>query len=215
MASITRSLKSFGCGLVNRTRRMPGDRADRAEQVGEIVRAVVVRVDGLPEQDDLGQPLGRRPRCDLAHDVGERAAALGPARRRHDAVRAAIVAAALHRNPRLDAADAARAKVLVVLSGSNVVSTRPRRRARARSISAGSAAIAVGTDDQTHVRRSLEQQPAPRRCAMQPVTPSIVSRRHVPLELAEAAEHPLLRVVADRAGVDQDHVGAVRLGHRS
>jgi hypothetical protein len=32
----------------------------------------------------------------------------------------------------------------------------------------------------------------------------------VPLELAEAPDHALLRVVADRAGVDEDDVSTVR-----
>ena len=45
---------------------------------------------------------------------------------------------------------------------------------------------------------------------MQPVTPMIDVRLHVPLQLAEPADHALLGVVANRAGVDEDDVGAVR-----
>ena len=50
---------------------------------------------------------------------------------------------------------------------------------------------------------------------MQPVTPMTGRRRHVPLQLAEAADHTLLGVVADRARVDEDHVGAVGLSTAS
>ena len=35
-------------------------------------------------------------------------------------------------------------------------------------------------------------------------------RLHVPLQLAQPADHALLGVIANRAGVDEDDVGAVR-----
>ena len=46
---------------------------------------------------------------------------------------------------------------------------------------------------------------------MQPVTPSTVSGFMCRLQLADPADHPLLGVIADGAGVDEDDVGAVRL----
>ena len=73
----------------------------------------------------------RRRRLDFAHDVGEPPAALGTARRRHDAVGAAVVAAALHGNPRFDLVEAARLKVLVVLLEVERRGDRPLAVARA------------------------------------------------------------------------------------
>src|SRR6266496_5112006 len=78
------------------------NRADCSQQIGEIVQSIEVRVDRLPEKDNFRETLingGIR----LADNVGELAAALRSARGRDDAVRAAVVAAALNRDPRLDA----------------------------------------------------------------------------------------------------------------
>jgi len=70
----------------------------------------------------------------------------------------------------------------------------------------GKTAIAVGTDDEIDLRNALEQLgPEPLRHAAdhaQHVTGTLVA-----LELAHAPEHPLLGVVAHRAGVHQQDVG--------
>ena len=77
---------SLGCGLVKRTRRMPGDRTDGAEQFGEQrpqarvdvarlasgqLQVAAVAVDVLPEQRDLGDAVGGQA-GDLVDDVVER-----------------------------------------------------------------------------------------------------------------------------------------------
>ena len=48
---------------------------------------------------------------------------------------------------------------------------------------------------------------------MQPVTPTIGAGLHVALQLTEPADHALLGVIANRARVDEDDVGAVGLIH--
>ena len=72
----------------------------------------------------------------------------------------------------------------------------------------GQRPIAVGPDDEAHVLRFLEQlRPEALRHA-----PGHAHDRvglHVPLELTEAADHPLLRVIANRARVEQDDVRTV------
>src|SRR4051812_4903088 len=86
--------------------------ADRAQQIGEVMLAVAIRVHRLSEQDDFRHPLGHNA-VRFAHDFGELTAPLGTARRWHDAVRAPIVAAALHRDPRLYLVEAARLEILI------------------------------------------------------------------------------------------------------
>ena len=88
--------------------------ADGPQEVREVVLAVVVRVHRLSEQHHLAHPV----RDDVAHfanDFAHATAALRPARVRHDAVRAAVVAAALHRDPCLHAVEAFGCEILVVL----------------------------------------------------------------------------------------------------
>ena len=85
----------------------------RAQQRGELALAVSARaaadvpgVHGLTEQRDLAHAAGDQ-RGDLGHDVVRRAVALGAARVRHDAERAALVAALHHRDEAVDLARAA------------------------------------------------------------------------------------------------------------
>ena len=74
-----------------------GHRIHGPQQVGEVVLAVVIRVDRLTEEGDLAGALVRHP-FRFAHYVGEPAAPLGPPGVRHDAEGAPVIAAALHRN---------------------------------------------------------------------------------------------------------------------
>ena len=69
----------------------------------EIVRAVMVRVDGLTKQCDLRDP-ARHQLPGLAHHVGQATAPLRTPRRRNYAERAPIIAATLHRDERAPAA---------------------------------------------------------------------------------------------------------------
>src|SRR2546426_894144 len=74
----------------------PGHAAGRAQQVREVVLAVVIAVDRLAKERHL-RGTARGETLDLAHHVGQLAAALRPARHRNDAERAPIIAATLHR----------------------------------------------------------------------------------------------------------------------
>ena len=102
MAAIVSGRRSFGCGLVKRTRRMPSTAADRPQQVGEQRAApgqvAAVGVDVLAEEGDLGHAPAGQVR-DLGDQVVERPADLGPAHRRHDAEGARVVTARLDGHP--------------------------------------------------------------------------------------------------------------------
>jgi hypothetical protein len=192
MASMTRSLKSFGCGLVNRIRRTPS--------------TVVIRIHGLPEQHHLAHAIGHDA-LDFSYDIGEPAAALGAARGRHDAVRAPIVTPALHGNPRLHLVESARLEVLVVLL--EIERRGNRSFAAAGAVDQGrQGAIPVRADHHAHVLRLGQQLRAePLRHAAS--HPDHRARLHVAAQLAEPTDDALLRVVANRARVDEDDVGAV------
>lgn len=184
-----------------------GHGSHRAEQRREIRFPVVVRVHGLAQQHDLRHAL-RGQGLDLADDVRQAPAPLGAPRHRHDAVRAPVVAPALDGNPGLHPVESAWREVLVMLLEVEAGLDRPltgagpfqERRQRP---------IAVGTDHETDVPRLLQQ-----RCAEAlrhaPRHAHRGRRLHHALELPEAAEHPLLGVIADRAGVEQDDVRLVR-----
>ncbi len=70
---------------------------DRAEQVAKVAAAVVPGIHRLAKQHNLGEAV-RSDVARFAHHLRQRTASLGSTRVRHDAVGAAIVAAALHRN---------------------------------------------------------------------------------------------------------------------
>ena len=73
--------------------------------------------------------------------------------------------------------------------------------------------VAVRPDDEAHVPRLLQELRAEslRHASRHP---DDRLRLHVALELTEAPDHPLLGVVADGAGVQQDDVGALGPLHR-
>ncbi len=177
------------------------DRAHRPQQVGEVVLAVVIRVDRLAKQRHL-----RRAALDqvarLAQHVGQSPAPLLPARHRNYAERALVIAAALDRDPRRRRARARGEDVLVVLGGAERGLDAALALARAPH-QLGQLPVAVGARDEVHVRRPLQQAPAqPLRHA--PHHAQHVARPLGALQLADAPQHALLRVIAHRAGVD-DH----------
>ena len=183
-------------------------RPHSAEKVGEVVRAVGVGVDRLPEQHDLAHPrvddLAR-----LAHHFVEPAAALGAARRGDDAVGAPVVAAALHGDPRLDLVEPSGGEVLVVFF--EVEARGDRLLAAPRAVhELRQGTIAVRTDDERDVPRLFQQQGTEALGHAARDSHDAVLR-HVPLELTQPPDDPLLRMIADGAGVDQNDVGAVRL----
>ncbi len=74
----------------------------------------------------------------------------------------------------------------------------------------GKTAVAVGADHEIHLRHALEQSgtEALRHAAHHS---QHVSRPLVALELAEPAEHALLRVVPHGARIHEHHLGRVRI----
>src|SRR2546423_9482452 len=124
-------------------------RSNRPQQIGEVVPAIEVGIDGLPKQYNFRNSR-RDSRLSLANHFGKLTTPLGPARGGHDAVCALVVAAALHRNPRLHTVEPAWRKVFVVLVEIELDSGRshsgPRTVDQRRKL-----AISVGPDDQTQV----------------------------------------------------------------
>ena len=101
IAAITSSVKSFGCGLVKRTRSSPSIVAAGAQQLAERVPVAeldAVRVDVLAEQGHLQHALGHQG-THLGEDVAGAAVLLLAAQGRHDAERAGVVAAHRDRHP--------------------------------------------------------------------------------------------------------------------
>ena len=181
-------------------------RGDGAQQVGKVVRAVIVRIDRLPQQDDFAESLSHHI-VRLTHDVVELATAFSATGIRHDAVRASIVAAALNRNPCLDAFEAARDDVLVVLLEVEIGGGEPF--ATARTIQQlRERAVAIRADHQRDVLGLIEQARSEALCHAAGDTDNGV-RLHESLQFAESPNHARLRVLADGAGVHQNHVGAI------
>src|SRR4051812_32521236 len=89
------------------------DSPNRAQQVGEVVRSIRVRIHGLSKQHDFRHSVSHNLTC-LANNFVEIAAALGSARSRDDAIRAAIIASALNGNPCLHLVESPWLEILVV-----------------------------------------------------------------------------------------------------
>ena len=171
------------------------------------MRAVRVRIHGLAEQHHLGKSL-RDNLCGLTDDVRELAAPLGPARVRHNAVRAAVVAAALHGDPRFHPFKTARLKILIVLFEIEI--GRREALAFARALEQmRQRAICVGPDHERHPRVRFEQlRPEPLRHAAGHAEDRVLF--HEAAQLAKPADNALFGVVADRARVHEDDVRAFR-----
>src|SRR5262249_9789025 len=125
----------------------------------------------------------------------------------HDAVRAAIVTAALHGDPRFHAIEALWFEILVMLL--EVEAGLDRTLALTRSLDQhGKRAIAVRPDDEADVLGFLEQL---RSKTLRHATRNTHDRRrlHVPLQLTQPADHALLGMIANRAGVHENHVCAL------
>ncbi len=141
------------------------------------------------------------------HDVRQLAAPLGPARHRNDAEGAPIIAAALHRDERRDRIAADRRDVFVVFPPleRDVGPALPVAGARDQL---GQAAVAVWSDDEIDLRHTLEQFGAEtlRHAShdAQHITGALVA-----FQLPHASENTLLRMIAHRTGIHEQHV---RLG---
>ena len=181
--------------------------AGRAEQVREVVLAVVIRVDRLAKERHLRHAV-RNEALRLAHDVGQSTAPLRSPRVRNYAERAPIIAAALDGDERAGRRPALRDHVLVVLGGDE-------RRLGGPLPFPGAAdelrqlAIPVRPHHEVHVRGSGEQ-PFPEPLRHAPHHAEDVTRPLVALQLAHPPEHALLGVIADGAGVHDHDFGLSR-----
>ena len=120
-----------------------------------------------------------------------------------------VIASALHRNPRLHSVEAARLEILVVLLEIEVGGGGADAGAGALD-QRGQITVAVGTDHETHVPGAIEElRPESLRHAARDAEHGIAL--HPALHLADPADHALLGVFADRAGVDEDDIRAVGL----
>jgi len=170
------------------------------------VLAVVIAVDRLAKERDLGGAGGRQP-GDFAHHVGQLAAPLRAPRHRNDAEGAPIIAATLHRHECGDRITADRGNVLVVLPAFELDIGGARAAPGLRD-QLGKTAIAIGTDDEIHLRHLLQQFGTK---ALRHTTDYAqhVAGPLVALQLTHPSQHALLGVIPHRAGVDEQHV---RLG---
>jgi len=170
------------------------------------VLAVVIAVDRLPKKRDLGGALIGKP-PDLPNHIGQLAAPLWPARHRNDAERAPIIAAALHRHESRDRVAADRRNVFVVLPALERDVSRTLAGARVRD-QLGKPAVAIRTDDEVDLRDPLQQFGTEPLCHASHHA-KYVAGTLVAFQLAHPSQDPLLRVIAHRARVHEQHV---RLG---
>ncbi len=192
-------------------------------------QVVAVGVDVLAEQRDL-VVARRRERSGLVHDLVERAAPLGAAAERHDAVGAGLVAAVDDRQPGADRRAAGH--------GPGLDGRRAGRRQPVRDADRGPVHDRRATDGADGRLRGRQAEPVDelgllvgpqeqvdrRVAAAQPVALRLAHRaagQHdaetgvLGLELPElplAADDLLLGALADRAGVDDDEVRVVEAG---
>ena len=196
--------------------RMRGREADAREplhpargpqQVGEVVRAVVVGVHGLAQEHDLPETL-RHGRPYLAYQVRERQTAFAAAGVGDDAVGAELVAAALDGDP---GAHARLALGLEVAVGLVAVEPRVRDRFPGRAPEqVGKRAVAVGAHDQVEHARLVEQSRAEvLGHAAGDADDQVRVAALEPGEVPEPPQHALLGVLADRAGVEDHRVGVL------
>src|SRR3954463_4097967 len=124
-------------------------RTDSAQQIGEIVGAVVIRIHRLAEQHHF-RDSGGDHRLGFANYFRQLTTALGSTSRWHNAVGALVIAAALDRDPRFHPIEASRTEILIVLLEIEV--HRGRAHADSRALDQRrKLAIAVRTDDEADV----------------------------------------------------------------
>ena len=211
IAAMTSSVKSVGCGEVNRTRSSPSispqarSSLPNAEPVAELD---AVGVDVLAEQGDLDDALGDQ-RLDLGEDVAGAAVLLLAAQRRDDAERAGVVAADARSTPRrrtpTRAGSAASTGTPRATRGSRPA---PPPATRARSSSTGSEPMLwVPKTTSTQGARWVIVAAVLLRQAAADGDLHAGSLRLDRREVAEVAVELVVGVLAHRAGVEDDDVG--------
>ena len=138
-------------------------------------------------------------------------APLAAARRRHDAERAVLLAALHHGDERLEPRARPPACAVIFTSGPSPVSSTGRRSRRTRATSSPTRAIAGEPNTRsTYGARSWISPLLELRHAAHHADHEVGPSRLSSLQLAELREHLLLRLLADRARVQEDHVGVAR-----
>ena len=189
---------------MKRSRATPGISATAREQRAEIAAAAraAVGIDGLAEELDL-HAAALDGGAHFGEHVVERTRHLAAARRRHDAERAVLVAAFDDRHPRLRRRGAVDVDVVVVAVFGELDA---RCASPFSSTSSRWPTLPGPITKSTHGARSRIRSPS--CCATQPQTPIFDARARASCSRSRPRREIdlLLRLVADRAGVEQDQV---------
>ena len=198
------------------------DRPDGAQQIGEQRAALgeiaAVGVHVLPEQRHLGHP-GAGQLRHLGHDLVPGAAHLGAAHGRHDAEGARVVAPGLDVHPRrvrqLPHGPGAELVVSRTLGCGRVEDLQHRAFVTGAPQEAGSAGQVVRPEDDVHPPHLLLNQLAI-LLSETPAHRDLQPRLAVDelLQPAQGAVEAPVRVLADTARVEDDHVGVLLGGCR-
>ena len=206
IASMTESLMSDGCGEVNRIRSIPSMRATIRSRRAEVDVIKVIRVDRLSEQHHLADAfIGQAP--DLSREIIRRNAALAPAHVRHHAKGAKLVASA-HRGDVSANAPGMRGGNIGVGLGAIEAHINLQGRMMRAPIISGNRRYASGPATRSRYQ-AFSTSAARLCCAMHPSSPRRTSGR---ADLnrdrgSSGAEHALLGMLANGAGVEQDDIG--------
>jgi hypothetical protein len=199
-----------GSELLRMARRVadpldPGDGRDGVEQVRELPTVEPPGVDVLPEQRHLANALAGEA-LDLGDDGHERARDLVAARVRHDAV-AAVLGAALHDgDERGRPFGAGRRQGIELLDGGEVDVDLGRARRAGPLDHLRQPVQGLRPEHEVDVRRAADD----RRAFLAGNATADADQSALCLQVLEAtevAEHLLLRLLAHRAGVEEDEVG--------
>ena len=176
------------------------------EQPREVEAAMAIRVHGLAEQHDLGIP-ARHERRHLVDDLAGVAAGLGPARPRHDAEAADVVAAFHHRDVGPHGArvgdgaggDRERVRGSVEVDGRGGAAARgPQQLRNARDV--------VRPDEEVDLGRTVEDGAALELGHAAPDADDELAAVLDLLQPAQRVEQLLRGLLAHRARIDEDEV---------
>jgi hypothetical protein len=180
------------------------DLARRAKQIGKIVLAIVVAIDGLPQQGDLAGTLLHQPRY-LQDNVLKPTTSFGATGVRDDAESAAVVTPPLYRHKSGGSLIPHGGDVLVVLPRSKLGIAHPLT-GIGQTKEVGEIAVSVGPDHQVHAGHLGQESRS------EALRHTSHDAEHVPialvtLQLSQTPDYPLFGIVPHSAGVHQHHIG--------